>query len=78
MSLITSFDYRAAYGQARLLDRQKALKWDTPDDSRTGLDGSDFLDCLEWGRLPAFQASRMAFEGLIWPTGTPAVGCSYA
>jgi hypothetical protein len=32
-----------------------------------GLNGSDVLDCLEaqtrgGGRLPAFQASRMAFE----------------
>jgi hypothetical protein len=36
------------------------------------LNGSDFLDCLEaqtrgGDRLPAFQASRMAFEDLIWP-----------
>src|SRR5258708_40150849 len=38
-----------------------------PDDARAGLNGSDVLDCLEaqtrgGGRLPAFQASRMAFE----------------
>jgi hypothetical protein len=39
-----------------------------PDDSRTGVDGSAFLDCLEaltrGGRLPAFHASRMAFAGV--------------
>src|SRR5258708_1523228 len=38
-----------------------------PDDARAGLNGSDVLGCLEaqtrgGGRLPAFQASRMAFE----------------
>jgi hypothetical protein len=65
MSLITSFDYRAAYGQARLLDRQKALKWDTPDDSRTGLDGSDFLDCLEWGRLGRADDLRADLDQLF-------------
>ncbi len=64
---------------------QRRFIRDSPDSSRIGVNGSDFLVAwkpkFEVPPTPAFQASPMAFEGLIWPFSwafrrTPRVCCS--